>query len=149
MSDRRYTSRRSLIVHALVEKLKEIDGTNGFSVDLANNVQSRLLFWDEVNEFPAVHVTAGTEVREYLPGGIKNRFLAITVRCYVKSEDPTVVLEELLSDIEFVIEENSRLAYQDHLGNQTTQDILITSIDTDEGVLAPLGVGDILLQVRY
>ena len=149
MDGRRFSSRRTLIVGALVEKIKEINGTGGYVTDLANNVHPRLLFWDEISEFPAVHLSAGREVREYLPGGMKNRFLNITVRCYVKNEDASATLEKLLSDVEFVIEENGRLAYQDHLGAQTTQDILIDSIDTAEGVLEPLGVGEILLQVRY
>jgi hypothetical protein len=146
---RRYTSRRSLIVNALAEKLKCIDGTKNFSVDVAGNVHPRLLFWDEVNEFPAIHLSAGNETREYQGGGYKDRFLTVTVRCYVKDEDPISQLEGLLDDIEFVIEENGRLAYQDRLGSQTTHDILIKSIDTDEGVLSPLGVGEILLLVRY
>lgn len=148
-TNRRYTSRRSLIVNALVDKLKQIDGNDGYSVNLGGNVQPRLLFWDEVNEFPAVHVTAGNERREYQGGGYKDRYLSVTIRCYVKDEDPVTQLEGLLGDIEFVIEENGRLAYQDHLGAHTTHDILITSIDTDEGVLTPLGVGEILLQVHY
>lgn len=150
ITSRTFTTRRQAIVKALAEKFKAIDGTGDYSVDIAGNVHPKLLFWDEINEFPAIHMSAGNEVREYLPGGIKNRFLTITLRCYVKSEDSVDELEGLLGDIEFVIEENGRLAYQDRSGStQTTQDILITSIDTDEGVLSPLGVGEILLQVRY
>lgn len=149
MSNRLYTSRRYAIVTALVDKLKEINGLGDYSVDLAGHVEPRLLFWDEVNEFPAVHVTAGNERREYQGGGYKDRYLTVTIRCYVKAEDPVQELEGLLGDIEFVVEENGRLAYQDRLGTQTTHDILIISIDTDEGVLSPLGVGEILLQVHY
>lgn len=145
-----YTSRRQAIVEALVEELKVIDGTDEYNTDLANNVHSRMLFWDEVEEFPALHVTAGTEVRQYQAGGYKDRFLTVVIRAYVKSEDSTIELEGLLADIEFVIEKNGRLAYQDRSGTpQTTHDILITSIDTDEGVLSPLGVGEIQLRVHY
>lgn len=144
-----YTSRRAIIIEALVTKLKLIDGTGVYNSDLGNNVHPRLLFWDEVNEFPAVHLSAGNEQREYLPGGLINRYLSVTIRLYVKAEDTVSELEKLLNDIEFVIEQNGRLAYQDHLGAQTTRDIRITSIDTDEGVLSPLGVGEILLQVSY
>lgn len=149
MDNRRFTSRRYLIVQALVEKLKGINGTGDYTVDLAGHVEPRLLFWDEVTEFPAVHVTAGNEIREYQGGGYKDRYLSVTVRCYVKDDDAVAQLEGLLGDIEFVIEENGRLAYEDRLGPQTTHDILIRSIDTDEGVLHPLGVGEMLLQVRY
>ena len=150
MSNRLYTSRRYAIIEALAEKLKIINGTGDWSVNLADNVHPKMIFWDEINEFPAVHISAGNEQRQYQGGGYKDRFLSVTVRCYVKDEDPGKVLEGLLADIEFVIEENGRLAYQDRSGaSQTTHDITVTSIDTDEGALAPLGVGDILLQVQY
>lgn len=149
-TNRQYTTRRLAIVEALAELFKRIDGTGQWLTDLGGNVHPRMLFWDEVKEFPAVHIAAGNETREYIGGGHKNRFLAVTVRCYVENEDPAAVLEYLLGDLEFVIEENGRLAYQDPSGGiQTTHDILISSIDTDEGALAPLGVGEIILQVRY
>lgn len=150
MDIKNYTSRRYAITEALAEKLKEIDGTGEYQSDVAGNVHPRLLFWNEVEEYPAIHVSAGPETREYQGGGYKDRFLTITVRCYVKEEDSLLALERLLQDVEFVIEKYGRLAYQDPRGaSQTTHDILIASIDTDEGVLAPLGVGEILLQVRY
>lgn len=149
-TNRQYTTRRLSIVNALAELFKTIDGTGQWLTDLSGNVQPKMLFWDEVKEYPAVHIAAGNEVREYLPGGHKTRFLSVTIRCYVEGEEPSELLEYLLGDLEFVIEENSRLAYQDPSGGtQMTQDILISSIDTDEGALAPLGVGEIVLQVRY
>jgi len=59
-------------------------------------------------------------------------------------------LEKLLEDVETVIETNSRLTYIDQQGkSQSTHQISIISIDTDEGVLEPLGVGEMLLEVRY
>jgi len=59
-------------------------------------------------------------------------------------------LDELLEDVETVLEENSQLLYNDRNGlEQKTQQITIVSIDTDEGVLDPLGVGEILIEVRY
>jgi hypothetical protein len=146
----RYTTRRLAITEALVEKLKSINGVAPFNTDLGGNVVGRIQFPDEVNEYPAVNVTAGRETREYLPGQFKNRYLSVTVRCYVNNDDSVAQLEGLLADIEFVVEENGRLAYQTRSGAPgTTHDIRIVSIDTDEGVLTPLGVGEILLQVLY
>ena len=84
MSTRTYTSRRANILKALAEKLKDIDGSGAFLTDLQNNVEPRLKFWDEVVEFPAVHLNAGAETRQYQGGGFKDRFLAITIRCYVQ-----------------------------------------------------------------
>ncbi len=150
MSERQYTTRRTGIVDALVEKIKLIDGTGFFFSDLDKNVSPRLRFWDEVEDFPAVHLNAGSETREYQAGGYKDRFLSITLRCYVREEDPVVALDKLLEDLETVIEENARLEYKDKLNNVGyTQQITIVSIDTDEGVLDPLGVGEMLIEVQY
>ena len=92
----------------------------------------------------------GSETREYQGGGYKDRFLSITVRCYVQDEDSVAALDGLLEDVETVLEENSRLPYTDRQGKtQYTQQITIVSIDTDEGVLEPLGVGEMLIEVRY
>ena len=52
--------------------------------------------------------------------------------------------------LEIVIEENGQLRYVDKQGNtQSTYDILLVSITTDEGVLEPFGVAEVLLQVHY
>jgi len=147
---RLYSTRRMSIVNALVDKLKTIDGNGGFLTNIYNNVHPRLKFWDEVTEFPAIHLNAGAETREYQGGGYRDRFLTVTVRCYVNEEDATLALDKLLEDVETVLEDNSRLAYIDKQNNtQYTHQISIVSIDTDEGVLEPLGVGEILVEVRY
>ena len=147
---RTYTTRRLGIVAALVNKLKTINGAGTFLTDLGENVSPRLKFWDEVEEFPAVHLNAGSETREYQAGGYKDRFLSVTVRCYVQAEDAVEALDELMEDVETVLEENSRLKYKDRTNtDQYTQQITIVSLDTDEGVLEPMGVGEMLLEVRY
>ena len=149
-TNRTYSTRRMSIVDALVEKLKEIDGAGEFVSNLYDNVHPRLKFWDEVNEFPAVHLNAGSETREYQAGGYRDRFLTITVRVYVQEEDAVLALEGVLEDIETVIEKNSRLIYFDRTGQEhATHQITIVSITTDEGVLEPLGIGEVLLVVRY
>ena len=150
MTSRVYASRRKRIVDALVDKLKTIDGQGAFLTDVGANVHPRMKFWDEIDEFPAIHLNAGSETREYQTAGIRDRFLSVTVRCYVQDEDAQEVLNELLEDVETVLEDNSRLQYVDKMNNVFhTQQITIISIDTDEGVLEPLGVGEILLEVRY
>lgn len=149
-NERLYTSRRQSIVTSLVTALKAINGTGNFVTNVYNNVYPRLKFWDEVEEFPAIHMNAGSETREYQGGGYKDRFLNITLRLYVNEEDAVDALDKLIEDTETVLEENSRLAYLDKQGNtQYTQQISILSITTDEGVLEPYGVGEILIEVRY
>ena len=147
---RRYTTKRRAIAEALGEKLKMIDGTGPFLSNLGGNILPQLKFWDEIEEFPAIHISPGREVRVYQGGGYRERYLSLTIRCYVNGEDPQRLLENLLEDVETVIEENSRLAYTTAQGGPGfTQDMTIQSIDTDEGVLDPIGVGEILIQVQY
>jgi len=150
-NNRNYTSRRSNILNALATKLKDIDGSGAFLTDVGNNVETRLKFWDEVQDFPAIHLNAGTESRDYQAGGFKDRFLSITIRCYVSDDtDATEALNLLMEDIETVVEDNSRLKYYDAMNNEyNAQQITIISIVTDEGVLDPLGVGEIEIEVRY
>ncbi len=150
MTSRVYASRRKRIVDALVTKLKTINGQGAFLTDVGENVHPRMKFWDEVEEFPALHLNAGSETREYQSAGIRDRFLSVTIRCYVQDEEAQEELNELMEDVETVIEDNSRLRYTDKRNNvYYTQQITVISIDTDEGVLEPLGVGEILIEVRY
>ena len=147
---RRYSSRRRAIVEALCLKLEGINGLPPFRSSVAS-VERRLKFWDEVNEFPTIHVGAGTETREYDGGGFRFRFLTITVRIYVSDDNDVVeALEELLEDVETVIEDSDPLTYYDSTGaSHTTVQTTIATVDTDEGVLEPLGVGEITLEIRY
>ena len=148
--NRAYSTKRLGIVSALAEKLKEIDGNGEFNTDIYGNVHPRLKFWDEVDQFPAIHLNSGSETRQYQGGGYKDRFLNITLRCYVKETDASLALDELLEDVETVIEKNGKLTYVDRQGRtQSTHDIIIISINTDEGVLEPFGVAEVLVQVHY
>ena len=147
---RSYASKRHNILEGLVTALKTIDGSGAFLSNLGENVHPRMKFWDEVEEFPAIHLNAGSESRNYQGGGVKDRFLTVTVRCYVNEEDAQVALGALLEDVETVLEKHSRLTYFDsRFTKQSTQQITIISIDTDEGVLEPLGVGEMVIEVRY
>lgn len=143
-------TRRSSIVEALTDRLKIISYANGYSTDLGDQAYPRIRFWDEISEFPCVCITAGPESIVHQGGGQKDRYLDIILRAYVNEEDSTLALERLLEDIEIIIDNNGRLAYVDSSGNSgTTRDIIITFIDTDQGALAPLGVGEMTLQVKY
>jgi len=142
-------TKRISIVKALAEKLKIIDGTNNYKSNLFNNSYPKLKFWDEVKDFPCVYLTAGTEIRDYMPSDFTWGFLNVSIKVYVRSESEAQQhLEDLIDDIEKVIHDNRVLVY-DTTNNFSTTEILIQSITTDEGLLAPYGVGEINLQVRY
>ena len=143
-------TRRSSIVEALSNKLKTISLVNGFSTDLGEQVYPRMRFWDEITEFPCICLVAGTESIIHQAAGLKDRYLDVTLRAYVNEEDSILALEKLLEDVEIILDNNGRLAYEDSSGRLShTRDIIITLIDTDQGALSPLGVGEMTLQVKY
>lgn len=140
-------SARSKIVNALVSKLKEINGVSPYRSNVYGaNVTSKLKFWDEVSDFPYICVVAGYETREYLPSDFKWGHLNVAIKLYVYGENSHELLENIISDVELVIKNNETL---DLGNNESTTEILITSILTDEGLLAPNGVGEVNLTVRY
>jgi hypothetical protein len=141
-------SKRTSIVRALAEKLKSIDGQQPYKTNLSGNAYPKLQFWDEISDFPALYMSPGTEQREYLPGDFAWAFLGVSIKVYTHGEACQEQLEELLEDVETCIDRNRVLVYDQVRGYETTE-ILIQSITTDEGLLAPYAVGEINLQVRY
>ena len=105
------STRRSQILDALVEKFKDIDGSGDYRTNLSNQVFPTMKFWDEISTYPAVHLSAGTETREYYGSNNRWRFLTITIRAYVNQDDPTEALCLLLEDLEYVLDNNLSISY--------------------------------------
>ena len=146
-----YRTKRRKIVDAVVDKIKLINGQHPYNSNVFNNVKGKMLFLDEIEEYPKVCVVAGDEVREYQTAGFKWRFLSLTIRAYVRNEeDAQEELATLFEDIEKIIDENDALVYDTSVvPNGTTTSMTIDSLTTDEGVIAPLGIGEMLVTVRY
>ncbi len=141
-------SKRTSIIKALTDKIKLISIATGYNTNLYTNAYAKLKFWDEVEDFPSVYLTPGSELREYLPGDFTWGFLNASIKVYCQGEDSQEQLELLLEDIEHCVDTNRVLVY-DSANNYQTTEILVQSITTDEGLLAPYAVGEINLQVRY
>ena len=146
-----YRTKRKKIAEALANKLKEIDGSHPYNVNIFDNVTTKMVFLDEIEQYPKVCVVAGDEERESQPGGFKWIFLGLTIRAYVhNAEDAQEELELLLEDIERIIDENDALVYDDTVDpNLTATSMTIETVSTDEGVIQPLGIGEISITVRY
>lgn len=143
-------SDRAGIRDALAIQLKEkLSGAGEYNTNIQGNVYTKLKFWDEINDFPSICITAGQELREYQPGGFKWGTINYALRVYVNAEDPETELEAVLADVERALDENIRLRYDKFNPGKATTDVRITSITTDEGVLAPFGVGEITIEVLY
>ena len=146
-----YRTQRKKIAVALTNKLKGIDGNHPFNSNVFENVKSKMVFLDEIEQYPKVCVVAGDETREYQPGNFKWRFLTLTIRAYVKNEDDAQEeLALLFEDIESILDDNDAMVYDDSVDpSLQTTSMTLTSLSTDEGVVEPLGIGEIVITVRY
>ena len=144
-------SRRTEIVDFIVAQLKEIDGSvSGFNAsytytqNLFNNVYRRVKFLDEVNDFPALYVSAGTEIRDFESKSLTVATLGVTIRAYVFGEDNSQSLvDNMVQDIEHVI-----YSIGDH-PDKGILDITIDSITSDEGLATPYGLAEVELTIVY
>lgn len=140
-------NKRTQIVNEIARLINDnLDGTSPYITNVFENVKNKQVFWDEVNDYPTICVYTGAETREYLPGDFKWAFLTINIRIYVNDEDAKERLEEIFDDIEAVIDSNNYLTVN---GNDLATDLRILSLSDDEGLLNPLGVGEITLEARY
>lgn len=145
-----YTTRRTSIVNAIVDLLKTIDGTGNFTSNLSGQVHDKLRYINDINDFPAVCVIAGSETRKYQAAEYKDRFLSCRIIVFVNEENPLTKLDSALEDIETMLETNGRLAYVDKQGStQRTNGITILTISTDEGALEPIAIGEMSIMVQY
>ena len=146
-----YRTARKKISEALVKELRKIDGNFPNNSNVFNNVSGTLKFLDEIEEYPKLCVIAGDEIREYQTGGFKWRFLTVTIRAYVRDEDDAQEeLATLFEDIEKIIDENDALVYDTSIVPEgKTTSMTVDSLTTDEGVIAPLGIGEMIVTVRY
>ena len=144
-------TKRKKVTDALVNKLKGINGNHPFNSNVSANVSGRMKFLDEIEQYPKLCVVAGDEFREYQPGAFKWRLLDLTKRVYIRDENDTQeTLALLLEDIERIVDDNDSLVYDDSVDpSLSTTSITIGSISTDEGVIAPLGIGEMTVRVRY
>lgn len=140
-------NKRTQIVEEITRLLKlNLTGNSPYISNVFDNVKSRQIFWDDVTDYPLICTYAGPETREYHPGDFKWAFLTINIRVYVHDEDAKTRLEEIFDDIETLIDANNNLIIN---GNDLCTDIRLLSISDDEGILNPIGVGEITLEVRY
>jgi len=140
-------NRRQQIINEITSLLNtNLTGVSPYTANIFDNAKNKQIFWDEVNDYPTICVYSGGETREYLPGDFKWSFLTVNIRIYVQDEDSKERLEETFEDIEFVLDNNNTLTLN---GNDLCTDIRILSISDDEGLLNPLGVGEMTLEVRY
>ena len=144
-------NRRTEIVQFIVARLKEIDGgvspydsAYTFVTNVFDNVFRKIKFLDEVNDFPSLYVSAGTEIRDFQSENLTVATLDVIIRAYVYGEDNSQTLsDDLVQDVEHII-----YAFGDN-PDKGILDITIDNITTDEGLAVPYGIAEIELSVVY
>ena len=144
-------NRRTEIVQFIVARLKEIDGeispydsSYTFVTNVFDNVFRKIKFLDEVNDFPSLYVSAGTEIRDFQSENLTVATLDVIIRAYVYGEDNSQTLsDDLVQDVEHII-----YAFGDN-PDKGILDITIDNITTDEGLAIPYGIAEIELSVVY
>lgn len=144
-------NRRTDIVQYLVSRLKQINGTispydsnYSFKHNIFSNVFRQVKFLDEVNDFPSIYLSAGTEIRNFQSENLTVASLTVIIRAYVYGEDNSQSLaDDLVQDIEHVI---YTIGDNPDLG---ILDITIENITEDEGLSFPYGIAEIELSIVY
>lgn len=149
---------RNSIVTSIADLIKDqLDGTRPtqYHTTIYENVFSSSKHFSQITDYPAITVTPGPETFEYLPSGMRWNFLRVYIRAYVKDEyAPNAQLELLIEDIKNLIDDFDSFTYTISKPDGTTLTLTTTQstleeISTDEGLLAPLGIGELIITIRY
>jgi hypothetical protein len=149
---------RNSIVTGLSSIVKtSLDGSQPtkYITNIYDNVFTVSKHFSQIQDYPAITITPGPESFEYLPSGMRWNFLRVYIRAYVKDEyEPNAKLELLIEDIKNLIDEFDTFTYTVSKPDGTTLTLSTTQstleeISTDEGLLAPLGIGELIITIRY
>lgn len=131
-------SRRTDIINALIDHLV------GTGVVLRPNITRRLVFLHEVNDYPAICFTAGSETRFHYGANSRIGQLSIDLRAFVHSDDAVSAAELYMRNIETAIDSYTPTHYA--LG---VHEARVLSLRTDEGLFEPYGIIDMTIQLTY
>ena len=131
-----------------------LNGTGIYVNNVYGNVTNKVVHFDDIQDFPYISVTPGPESREDMPSNFTWATITMYIRIYVENnEDAQGELESLISDIENVVDTHLNLSYNvttsQGLEIRNTVDNSIITITTDEGLLDPNALGEVVLEVRY
>jgi len=148
-------SARSGIAKAMSEGIAaKLNGTGDYVNNVYNNVTNRVMHFDDIRDYPYISVTPGPEEREDMPSNFSWATLTMYIRIYVENrEDAQGELESLISDIETFLDLHLNISYNittsSGLETNKTVDNSVLTITTDEGILDPNALGEVVISVRY
>ena len=136
-------TRRTQIVEALVSDIH----TN-IARMLPGNVTRKMVFLNEVNDFPFVCMLVEPETRFHYGAGRKLATLALSLRGYVfdgDSGENIDLAEDLGMDIDSLVIDTFAEAHR----NLAIEFAGVQSFRTDEGLMSPYGIADLTITITY
>ena len=142
------------MLEALVRDLRLIDGGTSsldsrytFELNCHENVYPQYKFLEEINDFPTICLSVVEETVSHIGGDVRYKTALISLRGYVheaisEEEDSNWWAEALLDDIEHVLRYIRER-------NRCFIDVRILELSTDEGIMTPYGVADMILAITY
>lgn len=126
-------SRRTVILDTLISSISSSTASTG---------HRGMRFLHEINSFPAFYVHATAESRIHIGNGVRYGLLSVAIRGYQWSDN--------LDDIELYARTIEIAVDSFRIANRNiVQEARITSLTTDEGVMAPYGAVDISVEILY
>jgi len=135
--------RRTQIIDALVSDIH-----NNITRMLPGNVTRKMVFLNEVNDFPFVCMVVEPETRFHYGAGRKLATLALSLRGYVHDGDSGEnidLAEDLGMDIDSLVIDRFAEAHR-NLGVEFAG---AQSFRTDEGLMTPYGIADLTINITY
>ena len=142
------------MLEILTRELRLIDGGTSvldnnyqFELDCHENVYPHYLFLEEINDFPTVCFYVVEETVSHIGGGVRYKTALLNLRGYVHEElgeweNSNWWAETLIDDIEHVLEHIRRR-------NPCFIDVRVLELSTDEGIMEPYGVADMVISITY
>lgn len=150
-------SEKRTILNQLVTHIKGINGQVStvigcpfspytYKINLSNNVFSKLVFLDEINDFPTIMLYQDNiEQRQYNETGNVLGSVSLRLRAYVYQDEGYKQIDDLIEDMQYAINSFKYTIYD----NANLYDVRITQVSTDEGLMDPYGLAEISFTLVY
>lgn len=123
----------------IMQLINRIDGTTSpwdasymFKYSVTGNIYDRELYIDQINAFPCVMVVVDRVQVSHIGAGTRYNTLSFQIKGITWDENASAAGEDLADDIEHALK-YARLEYPQF------DEVRIDTIQTDEGINAPLG----------
>jgi len=133
-------TRRKQIIDGFVTELGQTSDVD------SSNVFKYFKYMEEINDFPTICLTPGTESREELSANRRLGSIGVALRGYVFDENNIDTAEIFAQNVESKVDSFSANVAAKANG---VSDARVVSFRTDEGLFQPYGIADLEVEILY